>query len=136
MHEFALAEAVIDTALGFAEKEGLTKISGVLVRIGELQNIEREIFDYALKEIMPQTEPRLASTVITLETEPARFCCRACEREFGLAETVGPQNEDEAEAMHFIPELAHTFLQCPACESPDFEMIAGRGVSIVSIEGE
>ena len=135
MHEFALAEAVISAALDHAEKEGLAEVTGIVVRIGELQMIEREIFEYALKEIMPATEPRLASTVITLETAPARFRCRPCGREFGLADTAGPQTEDESEAIHFIPELAHTYLFCPDCRSPDFEMLEGRGVTIATIEG-
>ncbi|MBI4881169.1 MAG: hydrogenase nickel incorporation protein HypA [Planctomycetes bacterium] len=136
MHEFALAEAVIRSALEFAEQGGIARITKLVVRIGELQTIAREVFDYALKEIMPASEPRLAGVQIVLETEPARFRCRPCAREFTLAETSGPKDTDESEAMHFIPELAHACLRCPRCQSPDFEMLAGRGVSIASIEGE
>ena len=40
------------------------------------------------------------------------------------------------EAIHFIPELAHAFLECPSCQSPDFELLQGRGVSIGAIEGD
>jgi hydrogenase nickel incorporation protein HypA/HybF len=53
-----------------------------------------------------------------------------------LDELPEPGDAAEAEAVHFIPELAHAFLQCPSCGSPDFEMLAGRGVSIGSIEAE
>ncbi|MHC4548882.1 MAG: hydrogenase nickel incorporation protein HypA [Planctomycetota bacterium] len=135
MHEFALAEAVLTSALDAAEKEKLSRITAIRVRIGELQRIKQDIFEFALKEVMPASEPRLAETEITLEIEPARFRCRACERRFALAD-VGEQGADEAEAIHFIPELAHAFLRCPDCRSPDFEVAEGRGVVIESIEGE
>ncbi len=136
MHEFALADAVIRSALEFAEQGGIARITKLVVRIGELQTIAREVFDYALKEIMPAAEPRLAEAVIVLETEPARFRCRPCAHEFTLAESGGPKEAEDAEAMHFIPELAHACLRCPRCQSPDFELLEGRGVSIASIEGE
>jgi hydrogenase nickel incorporation protein HypA/HybF len=136
MHEYALAEAVLETALEVAEKEGLSRITGLVVRIGELQTIEKEIFEFALKEVMPRSEPKLASLEVTLETMHARFRCRPCKREFTLAEAGGPRNEDESEAIHFIPELAHSYLRCPDCGSPDFQMLEGRGVTIASIEGD
>ena len=136
MHEFALAQAVITTALREAEKEGIRKISRIEVRIGELQRIKADTFEFALREVLPAKEPRLASTDIVLEVVPATFRCRPCSRTFTLAETGGPQGRDESEAIHFIPELAHAFLECPGCKSPDFELLQGRGVSIESIEGE
>jgi len=136
MHELALAEAVIATALREAEKEGMHALTRIDVRVGELQRISREGFEFALKEVLPRTEPRLAGTEILLEIEPAGFRCRPCGREFDLSEISGPAGRDQAEAIHFIPELAHAFLRCPACESPDFEVVRGRGVSIESLEGE
>lgn len=136
MHEYALADAVITTALTAAEKEGMRRILRIDVRVGELQRISRELFEFALKEVMPGAEPRLAETELTLEIEPARFRCRPCGRTFGLADTPGPQDKEESEAIHFIPELAHAYLRCPGCDSPDFELTAGRGVSIGAIEGE
>ena len=31
-----------------------------------------------------------------------------------------PLEKDESEAIHFLPELAHTFIRCPQCGGPDF----------------
>jgi len=135
MHEFALAEAVMTTALQAADRERLDRILAIRVRIGELQRIKKDVFEFALKEMVPATEPRLFATEITLEIEPARFRCRACDRSFLLAD-AGEQSEDEAEAIHFVPELAHAYLRCPGCSSADFEVLGGRGVSIDAIEGE
>jgi hydrogenase nickel incorporation protein HypA/HybF len=45
-------------------------------------------------------------------------------------------NEDESEAIHFLPEVAFVHTRCPKCKSPDFEITKGRGVTITSIKGE
>jgi hydrogenase nickel incorporation protein HypA/HybF len=135
MHELALAEAVVAAALEVAEREGLSEITRIDVRVGELQRILKQTFEFALTEIMPAAEPRLVSTQINVEIEPARFRCRSCGAWFSLNEETVPRDAGEAEAIHFIPELAHAFLRCPACRSPDFEVTGGRGVSIEAIEG-
>jgi hydrogenase nickel incorporation protein HypA/HybF len=136
MHEWALAEGVIKTALDEGEKAGLTAISRISVKIGELQRIRRDVFENALRTVMPADEPRLSGTELQLEIEPVRFRCRACGLAFSLAETDGPVDPDQLESIHFIPELAHAFMVCPGCRSPDFEVTQGRGVWIESLEGE
>lgn len=136
VHETALADAVVTTALREAERHGLSTITEISVRIGELQRIDREVFAFALREVMPAAEPRLAGVRFRIETEAAEFHCRPCGRTFGTADMAGPGDADEAEAIHFVPELAHAFLRCPACSSPDFEVVRGRGVGIDSIEGD
>jgi hydrogenase nickel incorporation protein HypA/HybF len=136
VHEFALADAVITTALQAADNEGMTRIRHIDVRVGELQRIARDLFEFALKEVLPAAEPRLVDTRITVQIEPARFRCRPCGHDFGQADVPEPRDRQEAEAIHFIPELVHAYVQCPACKSPDFEVTRGRGVSIGGIEGE
>lgn len=136
MHEMALADAVIRSALRTAAREGIVRLTRIVVRIGELQQITVATFEFALKELMPASEPRLAGARIELETELARFRCRPCGREFGLGDVEGPGGERESEAIHFVPELAHGFLSCPGCMSPDFEVLAGRGVVLQTLEGE
>ena len=138
MHEFALADAVVTTALRAAKENGIATIERVEVRIGELQRISRETFEFALSEMMPNQHPMLGAAKLDLVVEPATFRCRPCGREFALDDTGGPKDKDkdEAEAIHFIPELAHAYLACPACSSPDFEVLTGRGVTIGAIEGD
>lgn len=136
MHEFALADAVVATTLRAAEENGIATIERVEVRIGELQRISRETFEFALREVMPAEHPALGSAKLDLVVEPAKFRCRPCGRDFTLDDTGGPKDKDEAEAIHFVPELAHAYLACPDCSSPDFEVLEGRGVSIGAIEGE
>ena len=135
MHELALADAVVTAALEIADREGFSEITKLDVRIGELQQIQAEVFEFALRKVIPTGQPRLASAAIVLETVPAEFRCRPCDHRFGLEQMGGPRGEHASEAIHFIPELAHVFLRCSRCGSPDFELVRGRGVSIGSIEG-
>ena len=135
MHEFALAEGVAVTAVAAARKEGLQRITRLVVAIGELQQIERDVFAQVLREVIPETHAELAEAELELRTEPALLRCRACEHEFGMEQGSQGLDEDQAEAIHFIPELAHTYLRCPSCGSPDFEVIQGRGVWLEEVEG-
>ena len=130
MHEWALADAVIEaTALVLADRDP-SCLKAVTVAIGELQAIDRGIFDFALSSLLQERPFRGAAFI--LETEPAVLRCRSCEREWGLDQS--PELTPESmEAIHFLPEAAHAFLRCPYCRSPDYGVSKGRGVSISSI---
>ena len=52
MHEWALAEAVIASALGVADKEGLNRVTEVVLKVGELQEIELEILEFAFSQLL------------------------------------------------------------------------------------
>ena len=62
--------------------------------------------------------------------------CNNCENHWSYEDLKKAINEDESEAIHFIPEVALVHSRCPKCGSPDFEITKGRGVSILSIKGE
>lgn len=134
MHEWALAEAVIATAKRAAHEKELRRITEITVKLGELQQIEREIFKFALEQILAQEDTLVRHAKVVLETERARFRCRACHNEWAFeTEHFAPEI---AEAIHFVPEIAHAYVRCPSCRSPDFEVIAGRGVWLASLKGE
>jgi hydrogenase nickel incorporation protein HypA/HybF len=136
VHEWALAEGVLATARDVARRENLATVTRIEVRIGELQHIKKDVFAFALKEVADRVPGNIGSPRIELEIEPASFRCRACAREFALAEGSDGLEPDEVESIHFVPELAHVHLRCPQCESPDFEVVRGRGVRIHAIEGD
>jgi hydrogenase nickel incorporation protein HypA/HybF len=121
VHEWALAEAVIKSLEGVSGEVKLVRVI-----LGELQNVDGEILLFALEELKKGT--RLEGAKFELEVEPAEFECNACSARWKLSEAgVG---EAEKEAMHFVPELAHAFLRCPSCGSPDFKVVKGRGVKV------
>ncbi len=131
MHEWALAEAVLAAASEAAEKEGLKRVSDVRLKVGELQGIDVEILGFALQQLR---KDRFKNAEFNVETVKARLKCRAC----GYAWFFDKANVDEgtAEAIHFVPEVAHAYVKCPKCGSPDFEVTEGRGVWLDSIKGE
>ena len=130
MHEWALAESVISAASQIAEKEDLIEVTEVNIRLGELQQVELDIFRFALTQLRPQ---KLKDTKFNIEKTEAELKCRACGHQWKLARTN--LDEETSEAIHFVPEIAHAYIKCPRCGSPDFEILQGRGIWIESIKG-
>jgi len=130
MHEWALAEAVIAAASQIAEKEGLKEVTEVKVKVGELQQVELDILEFALSHLKTS---KFKNTGFTIETAKAELKCRVCGYEWAFQkEGLG---EYTKEAIHFVPEIAHAYFKCPRCGSPDFEILQGRGVWLESIKG-
>jgi len=130
MHEWALAEAVISTVSQIIEKEGLSKVSEVEIKVGELQQIELDIFKFALSQLKT---PLLKKTKFNIQTVKAELQCNVCRHRWIFEREK--LNEETAEAIHFLPEIAHTYIKCPKCGSPDFQILKGRGVWLESIKG-
>jgi hydrogenase nickel incorporation protein HypA/HybF len=130
MHEWALAEAVASTSVRIAEEKGLKEIIELKIKIGELQQIDQEIFEFALSQ---HESPMLKNAKFSLETVKAELKCRVCNHKWKFS--TKNLDEDVSEFIHFVPEVAHTYLKCLKCGSPDFEIVTGRGVWLDSIKG-
>jgi len=130
MHEWALAEAVIFSAINFSKEKGI-KIKEITVSLGELQQIDEEIFDFALGKIMKTMGLKFS---VKKKREKALLKCSACEEDWNFDSQE--LKEEEKEAVHFIPEIVHDYVKCPKCGSPDFRIIKGRGVWLNSVKGE
>ncbi len=130
MHEWALAEAIITSARQIAEKEKLKEVSEVTIKVGELQQVEPQILRFALSQmktdLFKNAKFRILKAKSTLK-------CRVC----GTAWKFNTKKIDfaTAEAIHFVPEVAHTYIKCPKCGSPDFEIVSGRGVWLEDLKG-
>jgi len=131
MHEWALADAVVQATSSALGSRDPSCLRGVTVLIGELQAIDREIFAFALETILSQGP--YSPEIFHLETEAASFHCEACQKEWKLGESTGIDDE-QREAIHFLPESAHAFIRCPSCGSLDYRVQKGRGVRISSLE--
>jgi hydrogenase nickel incorporation protein HypA/HybF len=130
MHEWALAEAVIKTAAEIAQKEGLRQVTEVTVKVGELQQVERQIFRFALSQVKPADFKDAKFHIATAKTT---LKCRVCGNTWVYDKRK--VDKETAEAIHFVPEVAHTYIKCPKCGSPDFEIVEGRGIWLESIKG-
>jgi len=132
MHEWSLAQAVVKAALDYASEKNIKEITGVTVSLGELQSIDRECFDFALKEIAEQMG---FNPEFKVEVVPAEFECRSCGRLWKYDEDKKRLGEDEQEMIHFLPEAARVYVSCPGCGSRDFRVKEGRGVLLTAVEG-
>jgi hydrogenase nickel incorporation protein HypA/HybF len=131
MHEWALAEAILKSAKEVAEKEQLKSVTEVTVKVGELQGAEVPIIRFALKQMQ---EGIFKDTKFRIQKAKSKLKCRVC----GTDWQYNPRKVDKAtaEAIHYIPEVAHTYIKCPKCGSPDFEIASGRGVWLDNLKGE
>ena len=136
MHEWALAEAVVATAVKAAKENRFREVREMEIQLGQLQQIDRDVFEFAIREIMQSQKSLFKRTKIHFQDEKAVFKCRNCERKWTFEDNVKHLSLTESEAIHFVPEVAHVYIQCPQCKSPDFEIIQGRGVWVDSIVGE
>ena len=136
MHEWSLAEAVVESAIDIAKKNNFKNLSKIKIRIGELQQIEEDLFKYALEEILKLNGNYVKNVQIEIEEEKVLLRCRVCGYTWEGDDILDQLGEKEKEAIHFLPEVAHTYTHCPSCESTDFEVIKGRGLYIDSITGD
>ena len=55
MHEWALAEGIIRTVIDYAKKHNAVSVKSIKIVLGELQDIEKEIVEFALNELKKDT---------------------------------------------------------------------------------
>lgn len=134
MHEWALADGIVRTAIEFAKQHGTEKVLALRIVLGELQDVNQEILEFAINEIKRGTIAEEAELEFVIEE--AEFKCRNCETEWKLKDVKSGFDERIKEDIHFIPEVVHAFLACPKCGSRDFEVTKGRGVYLAAIKVE
>jgi hydrogenase nickel incorporation protein HypA/HybF len=130
MHEWALAEAVIAATQQITEKEKLKNVKEVHIKIGELQQIEKDILRFALSQLKQSAFKNVKFHITKAKTT---LKCRVCGETWLFKEKK--LDKRTAEAIHFVPEVAHAYIKCPKCSSPDFEISEGRGVWLENIKG-
>ena len=135
MHEWALADAVIEEVKKHLETQPHLHVEKVVLLFGELQAVDKEVFQQGLAEMLREdpVTASIPSDAFVVETEPATFRCRSCGRIWPLAEVEG-LSDDVRESIHFVPETVHAFVSCPECHSADFGIEDGRGVTIKAID--
>ncbi len=130
MHEWALAEAVIEYLKERRSKEGWKRVRRLVIGLGELQNVEREVFEFALNSLLE--ENGLPVDEVGFTVVKASFRCRRCGASWSLSNL--DLSDDIREAIHFLPEAVYAFVACPRCGSRDYEIVEGRGLTIEELE--
>lgn len=145
MHEWSLAEAVLETLTSLLEREETKRVSEVEIICGEIMELDLDVFRFALEELSKGTH--LEGSKFILREEKVVFRCNSCGYDWGfervhdlLPEELGIRegtNGSKESPIHFIPDLAQALMRCPNCGSRDFEAESGRGLRIhrVVLEG-
>ena len=114
MHELGLVSGILDVAIQTAREAGASRVVSVLLRIGDMAEVNPESFDFAW-DILREDDPLTAEATVQVEYGRPRSICSACGKEF------------EHDRFH---------LRCPACGSRETRLVAGREMDIVSLEIE
>ena len=130
MHEWALAEAILKSATQLAEQEKLKEVTEVTIRIGELQQVESLILRSAISHMKTDLFKNAKFHILKAKST---LNCRVCSTTWQL--NLKKLDKNTAEAIHFVPEVVHTYIKCPNCGSPDYEIATGRGVWLENIKG-
>jgi len=126
VHEWALAESIIL----YIKQQGYVNIKKLRVCIGVLQSIDKEILNYALRELAEEYGVKLDK--VELVDEYPLLKCNVC----GFMWSINPSeiSDDVREAIHFIPEAIYAYYKCPRCGSLDYSIVKGRGISEISVD--
>jgi hydrogenase nickel incorporation protein HypA/HybF len=130
VHEWALAEAIVNYVLSEANRRGARGAEKIVLRLGILQSIDREILDFSLRELFKMNN--FSVKEIKYVEEPVKLRCRRCGYEWSI--NVDELDEAIRESIHFVPETVYSFFKCPRCGSRDFEIVSGRGIRIEEIK--
>lgn len=114
MHELSIAQRIVEIAEEKAKDSGLSRITGIKVRIGSLTTIVPEALDFCFGFAREDTLAGNANLIIEEIRAEAR--CSSCK--------------------HVFPVEQSFFLVCPSCGSSDTALLKGTELDLISIEGE
>ncbi|MFZ2448728.1 MAG: hydrogenase maturation nickel metallochaperone HypA [Syntrophobacteraceae bacterium] len=113
MHELSIAESLIGILSEEARKHDMVRIKKIKLRIGEFAAVVPESLTFCFELVSRDTVAEGAE--IEIESVPVTARCDKCDISF---------------------EVRNQVFLCPRCDSPVFELLSGRDLSVSSIEGE
>ncbi len=113
MHEFGIAQSLLDIVEQEASPYRGAKITKVTVRIGRLSGAMPDALRFAFEVLRRGGAAKDSS--LEIEEIPLRIRCRQCGK---------------------VATLTDPFLICPYCEDIDVEVITGRELQIKNMEIE
>lgn len=113
MHEAGIAQEILDVVNEIAARHGLSKVSGVRLRIGAMRQIVPDALRFAFEALGRGSVAEGAR--ITIDEVAVRCSCRACGSIFAV------------EDYDFF---------CPVCNGMEVTVMEGKELSIDSVEGD
>ena len=113
MHEYSIAQSIMQIVLAEAEKAKARKVVKVSLKIGDLTGIFPDSISFCLELLSKGTIAE--SATLTIENVPVRGYCPHCDKDFLI--------EDN---QYF----------CQHCKNPTIELTSGRELQIDHLEVE
>ncbi len=113
MHEFGIVDGILSIVKETAIANSLSNVSSIKLRIGEMRQIASEMLLFAFEIAAKETVAEDAK--LDIEYVPVRLRCRSC------------QSESEIKDSRFI---------CPSCGNMIGDVVAGKELQMISLEGE
>ncbi len=114
MHELPVTERILDVVINHAEKNGVQKIVGINLRVGELSDLEDEwiqhYFSYLAKETVA------AEARLKIERVPVVMACSSCSHTFQID----------------VKEMKE--IQCSECGGKKCSIVSGKEYYIKDME--
>jgi hydrogenase nickel incorporation protein HypA/HybF len=121
MHEFSVAQSIVETVLNVAEEHGAVQVLEVNLVVGEVALINAEQLTWCIAMLTKDT--RAAGMNVSVARSPARIRCLDCAYE-------GPVRYEEGEAeQHAVLPI----FQCPECQSAGTVILSGKELHIKDI---
>lgn len=113
MHEFSLADSLVEQIGEIAAEHGMDRIDTIALEVGELRQVVPEVMQLAFREVARGSAADGAALILSVVEARAR--CRRCDRTFR-------------------PAVAD--YSCPACRVADVSVLAGDDLILASISAE
>ncbi|MDR3568599.1 MAG: hydrogenase maturation nickel metallochaperone HypA [Syntrophobacteraceae bacterium] len=113
MHELSIAQSLLDIIVDESKNHRLGHVNLVRLRVGELAAVVSESLRFCFDLVSRDTVA--SGAIIEIETVAVTARCDKCDFSFEIKDRV---------------------FECPRCAEPVFEMVGGRELYVMSIEGE
>ena len=111
MHELGIAESIAKIVRDEIDRQNLTDVIAVVVRVGALSDVVPEALEFGFEVCTKETN--LEGMQLKIERLSAKGRCNGCQRDFEVSENI--------------------FL-CPNCESFDIKLTQGQELDIAYLE--
>ena len=113
MHELSIAQSLLEIVVEEASRNGLVQIHAIKLQVGEFAAVVPDALTFCFGMVSRDTVA--SGAALQIETVPIVARCGACGVLF---------------------EVENQIFLCPECGEPVFEIVSGRELSVVGIEGE
>lgn len=113
MHELSIAQSLLDIVLEESQKHDVRTVKTIRLEVGALAAVVPEALTFCFELV--SKDSIAAGAGLEIVTLPVVARCTECNLEFQVENQV---------------------FMCPKCGAPVFDLVSGRELSIVNIEGE